>query len=168
MDSGKKYPPWVDASAPPQLWLDLLVKFPWLRGRPYLVDVRRLNELKEGLIEIGFIVTDAFVSDEIEDAEESLRFGLVQALGFDEGGAASWAALNDRLWRSMAGDQPAQAIVVHGFENRAWGDLGGFVRAVYNALSLTDGIGIIDPKATRQFEYLFVGNWGDPRTVSYP
>jgi len=158
--SSSRVPPWVDATAPPRLWIDVINGLPWLKPPPYLVESDRQDEARTGLAAMGFSIVEAMFTGTPENAEESLLVELTRRLRFDEAGAGSWAAFNDRLWDFLSSQETeAVAVVIGGLDQLIESSIHGLLRCVHTLLSLTEGVGLANSSASRQIEYFFVGRW---------
>ncbi|GAA0256447.1 hypothetical protein GCM10010492_66720 [Saccharothrix mutabilis subsp. mutabilis] len=145
----------------PRSWVDLVVEFPQLKSRPYLVERQNLDSLTEVLKRHKFRLVIANPSlAGADNKEESLLKELTLKLGFSEPGAGSWAAFSDRLW-DLQNDRSASpvAVIVENLDQLLHSDLHSFLRCVHNLLSMTEGVGLADPRNDLQVEYFFVGSW---------
>ncbi|GGS18507.1 hypothetical protein GCM10010171_08800 [Actinokineospora fastidiosa] len=143
------------------MWLDVGLELPWLRPRPYFVDRRREAELTATVARMGFKVIEADVRADPETVEEDLLVELTRLLEFNELGAGSWAAFEDRLWDLLCEhDKPGVAVIIRGLDGLVGVDLYRLVRCVHKLVSMTEGVGLADAAASRQVEYFFVGEWG--------
>ncbi|MEV6269583.1 hypothetical protein AB0L64_20610 [Kribbella sp. NPDC051936] len=162
----RRIPPWVDPGTPERPWLDVEAAVPWLRQEPYLVNPSSASELRERLFRAGFVVVDVSLAESPEDPEGAFLEALTRGLGFDELGAGSWAAFNDRLWDFLTGEESTpHAVVIEGLDALARFSTYHFLRCVHNLLSLTEGAALADVTANRQIECFFVGEWVNQQTV---
>lgn len=156
----RRIPAWVDPATPRRPWIDAQAVLPWLRQRPYLVGGNRAGELRKGLQSADFAVVEASLQDGEKDPERAFLQELTYRLGFDELGAGSWGAFNDRLWDFLTSDESTPfAVMIVGMDALAKSDIYHFLRCVHNLLSLTEGAGLSNSAANRQIEYFFIGEW---------
>lgn len=146
------------------LWIDVEKHLPWIPTEPYLLDVDNLPATLRALTELGFRVVRANTPDH-RDLEDALLVELTSQLGFNALGADSWAAFNDRLWdlQHEPGEPPV-AIVIEGFDRVLHRSLHTFTRCIHNLVSMTESVGLADPRNDRQIEYFFAGTWTAPDT----
>ena len=65
----------------------------------------------------GFEVVDESLPKGAEDPECAFLTALTRALRFEELGAGSWAAFNDRLWDFLTGQESTpHAVVIGGLD----------------------------------------------------
>jgi hypothetical protein len=153
-------PAWVDLATPERPWNSLEGVVDGAPFEPYLVETRAAEDLRNRLREIGFDAVDIVFDPASSDPERSLLRSIGQGLSLDPVEVSNWPTYADRIGILLSGRESTPlAVIVNQSGELADRSMYHFVRCVHILLSLTEVSILNDPRANRQLEYFFVGDW---------
>jgi hypothetical protein len=138
-------------------WVSVRSLLPWLPATPYLVSPECSAQIRQVLVEAGFSVLVADLSEVTDEA--GLLAAVCAALPLPRDFASNWDALNDALGDLQAGDVGSVALLLLNSDVALRSDAHATIRSVHLLQSLSEQAETAVRSTGFQFEIFFVGKF---------